>query len=289
MNKYSYGRSPKSLGSYDMQSKPKLLTKKSYGIALFQYNRIKREYNVVVVQKRNTYEYMDFVLRHYNRNDDNRILELFNGMTVDEKMIILSRDFGLMWYKAWLINPESIHIPVEKQPSKQEYDKYSQCKKYYEKAFCQDRGKRLEMLINKSHNSNGKWEIPKGRKTQSDGQSPEMDITCAVREFFEETGITPHEYNLLADVEPKKIITNDNKYRYISYYYIAIANDIFQLPKMMLTDNQLLTEIVDIRLMTINELKVIDKLGQFYKFVADLIKFIKKNYKPSDIIPSKIL
>lgn len=253
----------------------KLMDKKSYGIALFSYDT--KEYKIVMVQKRNTYAFMDFILGHFGKNDDHRILELFNGMTVDEKMTILSGDFGLMWYRAWLINPESMISPIDKKITNDEFNKYTKCKKHFDRMFIQDGGKRLKSLINKSYNNGGKWEIPKGRRTHSENGEHEKDLTCAIREFYEETGISPECYNLLTDIEPRKIITADNKYRYVCYYYIAIANEGLRIDKVRLTDHQLITEIVDIKLMGLKELELMDPSKQYYNFSKGIIKFAKKN------------
>ncbi len=63
------------------------------------------------------------------------------------------------------------------------------------------------------------WGFPKGRRNHD-----EHDITCAIREFEEETGLTSQDYKLLLDIKP--FIedfkgTDSKKYRHV--YYVAFA------------------------------------------------------------------
>lgn len=65
------------------------------------------------------------------------------------------------------------------------------------------------------------WGFPKGRKEKR----TEDDITCACREFEEETGYTRNEYYILNKIEPMvEIMTGTDGISYKHIYYIAINN-----------------------------------------------------------------
>ena len=61
------------------------------------------------------------------------------------------------------------------------------------------------------------WGFPKGRRNVN-----ENDLTCALREFKEETGLNPNIMRLLFDMKPlEEIFSGTNKKRYKHVYYIA--------------------------------------------------------------------
>ena len=71
--------------------------KKSYGIALIRYNKLKKNYEFLMIKKRNSYAFVDFVLGRYNINNKKYIISLFNNMTYEEKLIIISLNFEMIW------------------------------------------------------------------------------------------------------------------------------------------------------------------------------------------------
>lgn len=199
------------------QSTPRVQTKKSYGIALCRYNIALSQYEVLMVKKRYTYCYVEFVLGHYNRISDDRLLYLFNNMTNEEKIVILSLDFGKLWYKIWLVDPESVYAPHDKRLTPDELSRYNTCKKQFERAFLCDGGERLRRLISKTRNNGTVWEIPKGR-----AHPQELPVDCAVREVEEETGIGSDAYRILFDIPVRKTIITNPRARYENHYYTAV-------------------------------------------------------------------
>ena len=80
----------------------------------------------------------------------------------------------------------------------------------------------LEQLIQNSNTSwtEPEWGFPKGRRNYN-----ENDITCALREFTEETGFPKNKINIVKNVLPfEEIFTGSNFKSYKHKYFIANSN-----------------------------------------------------------------
>lgn len=65
------------------------------------------------------------------------------------------------------------------------------------------------------------WGFPKGRRNSKN----ESDLTCACREFEEETGYESGEYHILNKIEPfEEYMTGTNGVDYRHVYYVAVDN-----------------------------------------------------------------
>jgi 8-oxo-dGTP pyrophosphatase MutT (NUDIX family) len=229
----------------------------SLGIACCRLNA-KSQPEILVVCKRYTYAYNIFAHSKYNSSNSAALIELFNCMTVDEKLIILSMRFDRIWDHVWLNAP--------KPPN------YYLSKNKFESTFLLDNGARLRKLIAKSNNANKLWEIPKGRKKNR----MEPDINCAVREFFEETGISKKSYKLFEAKRSYSYI--DAGTRYTNIYYIAFTKHNIE-PRINFGIQEQVDEISDIKWMTLEEIRFIDETGRLEKFIKPIFNFIKKRTK----------
>jgi len=306
-NRWSSPKPPRILYKAPNMKHPSLHIKKSYGIALCRFNTQLNEYEILMIKKRYTYCFVEFVLGHYNKNNDARLLYLLNRMTNEEKIDILSLDFGQIWYRIWLVNPESIYTSYDKKLTHEEHMKYVNCKKHYERCFLVDKGERLISLINKTHNDETLWEIPKGRKSYPQ----EKEINCAIREFYEETRIDNSQYTILFDISPKKLIYTNTKARYINYFYIAVStspitdkdkfvvpdavdmdSDIWRrrrhnkfrratdkLTDLSFTNKHQVSEVISMKWISLSKLQLIDKDRSMHNMVRGLFKLLRKRKK----------
>ena len=135
--------------------------KKSCGIALCRYTD---KFQILMVKKRYSYSYADFVAGKYSCADENKISSLFSGMTSEEKMEIESNNFSQMWYRIWRYNPE-----IENCSSKERGNYNIAKKKYISTSKKHD----LIEMLNNTKISDCIWDIPKGRINKE-----EKDITC---------------------------------------------------------------------------------------------------------------
>jgi 8-oxo-dGTP pyrophosphatase MutT (NUDIX family) len=201
--------------------KKKNETRKSYGIAITRFNVKTKKYEILFIKKRYTYAYVEFVLGHYSKNNEERLKSLFSGMSHEEKVMILSLDFGKIWYKIWLVDPESLYF---RKLTMDEQNRYYNCKKHFEKTFLMDSGDKLRSLINQSKNIDTIWEIPKGRK-----QPNESLLECSVREVEEETGVNSEQYHILHEVEPR-VLKHTDVHTYENTYLVAVWDNISKIP-----------------------------------------------------------
>ncbi len=196
---------------------PRKSTRVSCGIACC---RKKRVLEFLLVQKKNSYAFANFVFGKYS--DDKSIIDLFDNMTVDEKFIILSFNFDQIWYELLSDRKSRTCFDLRDCASinqtlhavKQNNDFYSRKKKIFYDTFTETK---LRRLLTNRKSIERRWEFPKGRH-----EKDETYIQCANREFQEETGLSNKDYK----VHDLKFITSShdsNNTTYISNYIIATA------------------------------------------------------------------
>jgi 8-oxo-dGTP pyrophosphatase MutT (NUDIX family) len=239
-------------------------TKVSYGIACCRKRENTGEWEMLAICKRYTYAYSMFVFGRY-MNQDSRIISLFNSMTLDEKMDIMSFDFARMWSRIWA---DTKRVQV-----------YYRSKNKFETFFCATEAKQnrlLRIIQSSKQNSQRIWEIPKGRKKDDE----ESDIHCAVREFGEETGVNKSHYSIhdakrtysFVDVNP----ANDQRTKFVYIYYAASAHNGIN-PHVNFSVRDQINEVSEIRWLSVNEMRLVDTKGHLEAVAKPLFAFVKKN------------
>ena len=149
----------------------------SYGIGCCRWNIIKKQMEILMVKKRVSYYFLDFVLNKYNYKDINSLSNMLSNMTMDEKLILKYMNPKKIWFKAWL---EDIDSPTISLMRLRQYNRFEN--KFKETITKIKESKFVNLLNSTGHNDN-MWEIPKGKKTHKN----EKVLNCALREFAEET------------------------------------------------------------------------------------------------------
>ena len=239
---------------YPRQRPKPPVEKISVGIACVRFASTGIE--MLLVRKRYTYAYNMFVNGRYKSDSSNDIITLFNTMTVDEKLDIMSLNFVQIWYRVWLNN-------LQKTSS------FYTAKSKFENTFVADGGARLKRLMAKSK-ENGQliWEIPKGRKK---GKT-ETNIVCAVREFAEETTMNTKHYSLCRENLTHSYISDGTKYTNI--YYFAFARH-GSTPCVNVVNQTQIGEIAEIKWMNMNAISQIDIGGRLKPIAKKIFKFMK--------------
>jgi len=201
----------------------------SMGIILFRFkkkiDKVMSSYSVkedfflnnlefLLIRRRNTLGFMEFIRGRYSFSDVNFIMSLFNEMTLEEKRYIATLTFENIWNILWL----------KKQNSKNKYKtEYKIAKNKFQtlkQGIQIDYGKILsiQVLLNNSKTSwlEAEWGFPKGRR-----KSYEDDKTCACREFCEETGYIDEEYKLSPIKPVEELFLGSNNVCYRHLYYIG--------------------------------------------------------------------
>lgn len=163
---------------------------------------------VILVQRRHTIGFIEFIRGKYDIDNNDYIIRLLNMMTHDEKQIL--KDYN---------NFDIIrkHIGLTRDTNyKLEYD---EAKNKFNTLINNSNGNMLNILLNKSYTrwTSPEWGIPKGRRNYK-----EYDIDCAIREFVEETGINHKHINVYRNVKPlEETYKGINGITYKHIYYLA--------------------------------------------------------------------
>jgi 8-oxo-dGTP pyrophosphatase MutT (NUDIX family) len=133
----------------------------------------------------------------------------------------------------------------------QEYRDYIRSKQKFIN-FVMPHRKKLINDINSSYNRNiYLWQIPKGRIIPGESQ-----LECAVREVREETGIEPHQYDLLLDSAPP---IHDVKERggviYRHIYYVGVMKSQEPIYRLNYNNKCEYVEVTDIKPVPLGELR----------------------------------
>lgn len=187
--------------------------KTSFGIILYKF--INRKLKILLIKRRNTLGFVQFVRGQYNIHKIDYLQKLFNVMTNEEIELIKNRSFRFLWNYLW-----KTRMDIEIVPS---HDYVISLKKYNtvtEGINIDVRNYNLDTFI-KNRTSNyidQEWGFPKGRKNKK-----ETNIETAIREFTEETGISEKSIKTIN----KKFIENYISYDDVEYknvYFLAKYN-----------------------------------------------------------------
>jgi len=238
-----------------------------------------KKLEVLLIKKRYSYGFSEFMLGRYSRKNTDYIIDLINQMTMSERLLIWSLDFKKMWYNMWLGN---------------EIDEFYHKKytKFYLSFIKDNNGTQLRNLLKQAkYVGDLLWEIPKGKKKSA----REDDIHCAIREFREETKIPKSGYYLLPNVKRKYSFVSAGV-RYIYIYYVAIAmphlSNSYNKPIISLKNLDQIGEVGEIRWMDMENIRVIDdQSSRIENVIKSTHKEIKKCIKMKEkktIIPRNL-
>jgi ADP-ribose pyrophosphatase YjhB (NUDIX family) len=231
----------------------------SYGILCCKKNKNTKANEILFIKKKNTYSYISFIRGIYS--EDYGLFKLFNTMTLDEKLTILSLNFNLIWFKYYLTEfPENDKKAIR-------------YKKKFDKVKEMDNGLFLYNIIKKTTSTDLIYEIPKGHSNKNENK-----LNAAIREFYEETNISKEKYKILYDRKPLYYSFEDENVKYNYYYYIAIMLDNNYEPKINYDNQHMLYEISDIKFLPYDHIHLINNRTSFLSMIKTAIKIIKQYY-----------
>ena len=241
---------------------------------------IEKNIQLLLIRRKDTLGYVEFVRGRYNINKLKMIQKTFNIMTIAELKKIEENDFDYLWNDLWLIEKgfksDTNLYAKEYDTSRQRFESLKKGVINSDNEFIS-----LDILLKMcSRNyTEQEWGLPKGRKNIKENYKQ-----CAIREFEEETGLKNHNYNLLLDI-PKsygkypleELFMGTNNVCYKHTYYIAKCNSNCEL---FLSKNNIsqIIEISDIRWFNYKEaLDILRPYNKEKKFIIkSALKFIKK-------------
>ena len=150
----------------------------SYGIIL--YKIVNNNIKYLHIRRKDTIGYVEFLRGNYSLENKSYICEIISFMTEDERQRLLDNEFDILWYNLWNNYESNKKFKNEYLDSKNKFNNLK------------DTGLLPEMVKNCTiHWEETEWGFPKGRRNGS-----EDDLTCAKREFEEETNISSPFYKI---------------------------------------------------------------------------------------------
>ena len=182
----------------------------------------------LLIQRKDSLRFVDFTRGKYLVDDKEYLSQMFSNMTNKEREFIQKVSFDELWKHVWghqggssqqqqqQQQQKDILGTIERQPKSNHKSDYEQSKNKFNKL--KEEGI-IEELLSKTESTwdTPEWGFPKGRRNPH-----ESDIESAIREFQEETGLTPLDFDVISNMEPlTETFYGDNKIHYCHTYYLA--------------------------------------------------------------------
>ena len=185
----------------------------SIGIIAFKYDETIKDYRFLMIRRKDTLGFMDFIRGKYSIYNKEYILNLLKEMTIDEKARLLKGDFDSIWSQLWSSNSVLQQYKNEEIVSKEKFNAL------ISGIMTQQDTYTLESLIEETDKElweEPEWGFPKGRRNHN-----ENDIICAMREFVEETGYSQKCLHNIDNIQPfEEIFMGSNYKSYKHKYYL---------------------------------------------------------------------
>lgn len=176
----------------------------SYGVVVYRKCANSDAVEFLMIRRKDSFGYIDFMRGKYQMHDINKMQQLINEMSIDEKHKITSISFETLWHQLW--GDKNVRT-----------DEFVAVRKF--ESLTGDTDVSLLELV-KNSNTNWKeteWEFPKGRRNPS-----EKDLECALREFEEETGYSRTDIDVVENITPyEEIFIGSNNKSYKHKYFLA--------------------------------------------------------------------
>lgn len=178
----------------------------------------------MMVSRRYSLGFSDFIRGKYNIHSASSIIHLFEQMYEKEIELVSKKSYDDLLYMFLNRSNESRSDFLNKIYEGRYSIEYCEAKTKHDMLMNSDQ---VPFNLNfytkyiKPKWKTPEWGFPKGKRNQKS----EQDLTCACREFEEETGYKIDEYHVLNKVEPIEeylIGTNGVSYRHV--YYLSVDN-----------------------------------------------------------------
>lgn len=245
----------------------------SYGLICFK--KIHNEINYIMIQKKDTISYIEFIRGKYDINNLSYLIMLFSNMTYQEKQQLNTHDFKKIWGNLWSNTSNDSKFQKEYNRSLQKFNKI---KKGFMLARIDGSIQHVDIkyLLSVTPNiAEQEWEFPKGRR-----KLHESDIDCSIREFCEEVGLYERIFIHDLNKQYEEIFQGSNNVRYRNIYYIAQFIREETLIKFDCNNSQQVKEVRDVGWFSYDE--VIKSMNNKSPEKIELFKrvnsIIRKNY-----------
>lgn len=159
--------------------------------------------SVLMVRRKDSMSYMEFIRGKYDPTDLNYVKMLLSNMTVDEQKTIATEEFDTLWTRLWGQGRDT--RSMEYEIAKENYMQLD---------------RKSLITCAPSKHTEPEWGFPKGRRSKG-----ESDVQCAVREFFEETNVSPDAYEIISNLWFTETFKATNNITYRHIYAVAVLKD----------------------------------------------------------------
>jgi 8-oxo-dGTP pyrophosphatase MutT (NUDIX family) len=197
-------------------------------------NEMDADIQYLLIRRKHSLGYIEFIRGRYDAHNLETVYHLIRQMTPEEIVCIKTKTFVELWEEVWKKTSYNKVYLTEMEDSCQKFSIL----------------KESTLFSETLHNDydEPEWGFPKGRRNPN-----EKNLKCALREFYEETGIVKNDLIVLNKLFPVQEVffgTNGIKYKHI--YYIAIYNSTEDIGLGKIHEDQL-TEIGDIKWKSIQD------------------------------------
>lgn len=230
----------------------------SYGIIAYRINQSGSDNEFLMIRRKDSFGYIDFMRGKYQMHNIDKIKQLVNEMSVDEKDKMTTTPFHVLWQQLW-------------GDKNARADEMSSMRKFESFIKGEDGVSLLELIQNTTTNwQETEWEFPKGRRN-----TYEKDLECALREFEEETGYSREDIEIIENVSPyEEIFIGSNNKSYKHKYFLAKM----QNPKYDVIPNHQQSEVSKTEWKTLeNCLKSIRTYSLEKKKIIESVSFVIGN------------
>lgn len=193
----------------------------SFGVVCvrFMRNQDVIEPQYLMVQRKDSLSYGTFLRGKYRTDMRSYIMELFQNMTCEERNDIKMKTFEELWKDLWQIT-ECNSFMREYEDAKRKFD-------ILKRGFLvpnQDSETlfNIDFILDNTTPlyDETEWGFPKGRRNIN-----EDDITCALREFSEETSIPCEHVSIMHPNPIDEVFIGGNRLRYRHVYYTCLLTN----------------------------------------------------------------
>lgn len=190
----------------------------SYGIICFTIDAWSGKLQYLMVQRKDSLSYVEFLRGKYSLNKTGYIKKLLSNMTAEERQKVLVHEFEQLWSGLWRSDRYRINTR-EYQDAKYKFDTLK--RGFFNPGSDNNNGMfSLGWAITHTISTleEQEWGFPKGRRNTN-----EHDLMCAIREFKEETSMCPKLLRLIKLQPYEEVFVGSNNIRYRHVYFLAYA------------------------------------------------------------------
>lgn len=178
----------------------------SFGIIAIKFDH-NNNINFLMIQRKYSLGFVEFIRGKYDCDNIDTIIILIKQMVQTEIDMIKENisKFDILWQNLWRNSADKLIFTNEYKNSKEKFEKICFDENYFEK-----------FIDTTLTYSDLEWGFPKGRKKKY-----EKNITCAIREFEEETNLTNNDYKIINNNPYEEIFYGTNSIKYKHVYYLA--------------------------------------------------------------------